>query len=407
MDKLTAGFWGCYFGTTVFMLAGSALAYLHSMHRIARNAALSACLSGFVVISFLGGLPLADGDAQFRFLGIVTVATAGFLCYLLLNMLGVARSPANRLRIRLALALGCLVAIAASWLASALSALAIGLSAAFLLGAIALAFGVRSAMRGDRLAWGAVGAVLCMLVALAGLGWIATDREHAPAWVHAVSAIAATLYLATMAVVLWLRYSYLIKLHEAMLHGPGYDPITRLRSHAETGQMVDEVFTKYPDDPMPIGLLVLTVVNFYALNKLHGQAAVNHALFVSGGRLRRAVSPDIELGRLGQGGFVLVMRHCRDSGDLIDLARMLASRLSRPLHLNTSTDVMQLESNGTAWAADMGIGVLMVSKSSMSGAKAMVLARAMSRTAVGFTSRIAWFDHPSGEIVELPVLAAA
>ncbi|MDB5891396.1 MAG: hypothetical protein JWP47_2227 [Polaromonas sp.] len=407
MDKLAAGFWGCYFGTTALMLVGSALAYLRSVRRIARNAALAACISGLFVVSFLGGLPLAGDDVEFRFLAHLATAAASILCFLLLSVLGVLKIRANRRRARLWLGLCCAIVIGAGWLVSPITSLSLGLCTAFLVGAVAVAFSVRSAMRGDRLAWAAVLAVLCMLVALAGLGWIALDRRQASTLVHVVSAVAATLYLATMATMLWARYSYLIVLHEVMSHGPSYDAVTRMRSHVETERMVDSVFAKMRDDPAPLGLLVLTIVNFYALNKLHGQAAVNHALFVSGGRLRRLLPPNVEIGRLGRSGFVLIMRNCRDSGTLIDLARLASSRLSRPVQLKTSADAKRLEARCTAWAADMGVGVLMVTNRAMSGSEAIASARAMSRTAVSFTSRIAWLDHPSGEIVELPVLAPA
>jgi len=406
MDNLAAGFWGCYFGTTALMLAGSVFAYLRSVRRIARNAALAACVSGFLVIAFLGGLPLTDDSVELRFLAHLTTAAAGILCFLLLSVLGVLKVRAYRRRVRLWLVLSCTLGIGAGWLIAPINSLALGLSMALLLGAVALAFSARSATRGDRLAWAAVWAVLCMLVAIAGLGLIALDRDNAPTLLHGVSAIAATLYLATMATLLWLRYSYLIVLNEVMAHGPSYDSITRMRSHTGTERLVDEVFSRLHDDAVPVGLLVITIVNFYALNKLHGQAAVNHALFVSGGRLRRIVPSNVEVGRLGRSGFVIMMRHCKDSGNLIDVARLVSSRLSRPVQLNISADASRLESRGTAWAADMGIGVLVVSDRFRSGPDAIAIARATSRTAVGYASRIAWFDHPSGEIVELPVLAS-
>ena len=52
MDKLAYGFWGCYFGTTALMLAGSTIACTRSLHRIWLNAALSATASSFFVLAF-------------------------------------------------------------------------------------------------------------------------------------------------------------------------------------------------------------------------------------------------------------------------------------------------------------------------------------------------------------------
>ncbi|MDB5915176.1 MAG: hypothetical protein JWP22_3851, partial [Ramlibacter sp.] len=160
-------------------------------------------------------------------------------------------------------------------------------------------------------------------------------------------------------------------------------------------------------EPAPLGVVVLTIANFYALEKLHGTVAINHALFVTAGRLRRAAPGNVEMGRLGHDGFLLVMRNCRDSGRLVALARTIESRLRKPLTLNTSRDVSRLETDNTPWAAEVGVGVLLLNNPAVRGPSAISMARGMSRTAMSYASHIAWFDHASREIVELPVLAAA
>ena len=48
--------------------------------------------------------------------------------------------------------------------------------------------------------------------------------------------------------------------------------------------------------------------NLYALEQLHGRAAFNHALFVCAGRLRRVVPQNVEMGRLGEDGFLPFIR---------------------------------------------------------------------------------------------------
>lgn len=405
MEKLAIGFWGCYFGTTALMLLGSAMAFARSLRRISINAALSALASAFFVIAFLGGLPIANPDTLTRFLAQVAAVVAVLLSYLLLAMLGVLKQGQLRRKVAPGLLGICIAIIGVGWLLDPEDALALSMGAACLLGVAALLICIRSAFRGDRLARVAVVGVFFMLLALSGLGWIALDRDEVPWQVHAVSAIAATLYLATMASVMWARYAYLIELHEVMAFGPSYDPVTRLRSHAETGQMVGEVFKSFRDEPAPIGLVVITIANMYALDKLHGTVAINHALFVTAGRLRRSVPAHVEMGRLGDDGFLIVMRNCKDSGRLISLARTLEGRLKRPLSINTSRDVSRLETDNTVWAAEVGVGVLIVSNTAVRGASAISMARGMSRTAMSYESRIAWFDRSSGEIVELPVLA--
>ncbi|MEP6773620.1 MAG: GGDEF domain-containing protein, partial [Polaromonas sp.] len=245
------------------------------------------------------------------------------------------------------------------------------------------------------------------LVAIAGLSWIALDRHEVPWQVHAVSAVAGTCYLATMAAVLWTRYSYLIELNRAMAHGPSYDPVTRMRSHSETGSMVEAAFRRYRDDPVPLGVIVVSVANLYVLEKLYGHAAVNHALFVCAGRLKRTVPAHVEMGRLADDGFLLLMRSCYESGQLIQLARRVQAALARSVVLNTTLGMGEAEQQQTRWVAEVGLGVLRVSKTDARASSAVMIGRRMSRTALSYPSRIAWFDETSGETVDLPVLAAA
>ena len=405
MEKLAIGLWGCYFGTVAWMLVGSVLAYRRSLRRVAINAALAALASGFFVMAMLGGLPINNADTLARFLAQVAGLVSVLLTYLLLTELGVLKAGRVQQRVGLALIGLCMAILGAGWMMKPLHALALGLATAGLLACVALAMSVRSVLRGDRLAGVVTGCVLFMLVALAGLSWIAFDREHAPWLVYAVSAAAATLYLSALAWVLWTRYAYLIELHKVMAYGPSYDPVTRLRSHSETGHLVGAAFKSFRNEPRPLGMMVLSIANLYALEQLHGAAAINHALFVTAGRLRRIVPDYVEMGRLGHDGFLLLMRNCRDSGQLIRLARRVQAKLSKPLVLNTSKEVSRLETQRTVWVANVGVSVLIISNPLVGGASALAMAKGMALTAVSYASRIAWFDHGSGETVELPELA--
>lgn len=431
MDKLAFGFWGFYFGMTALMVTGAALAFARSLHRISLNAGLSATASSFFVLAFLGGLPIENEDTLARVLAHIAMAVSGFLAYLLFSVLGLLDRRKVRHRTRLALVLLALGGMAVSWLLAPQQALMLGLGSAWLLGALALGIAVRSAYRGDRLAWTAVLGVLFMLLAMIGLGWIALARGQAPWQVHAVSALAGTAYLITMAAALWTRYSYLIELHQVMALGPSYDPVTRMRSHTETGQMLGDVFRNRRDEPaspgMPraqdnpglegtddgrealhrpgrfVGVMVVSIGNLYALERLHGAAAVNHALFVCAGRLQRSVPAFVETGRFSADGFVLLIRNCSDSGQLVRLAHRLGARLSKPVTLNTSLDAARRESEQTRWQAEIGVGVLLVSDPAARASGVLATCKAMSRAAMSYASRVAWFDQASGEAVELPV----
>ena len=402
MDKLAIGLWGCFFGVVIGILAGSAFAYARSLRRIALNAAVSALMSALYVAAFLGVLPIADAPALTVLLAFVTLAVSVVLTYLLFAILGLTRSQRTRRKTMLVLLCLLLLALLLGWQLTGRDFLLLGTVMATLLGLVALVAAIRKAWSGDRLAWAMVFAICCMLVALVGLSAIALDRVEASWRLHAVSALAATLYMVTMASVLWSRYAYLIELHKLMAYGPSYDPVTRMRTHAETGQMIGAVFKSFRDQPQPMGMVVLTIANLYALEQLHGTHAVNHALFVCASRLRRTVPSHVEMGRLGNDGFVLVMPHCKQSTSLIDMARAVEARLRRSVSLTTSREAARFEIDSTVWVADIGVGVLMVSNPESRGSDAIAMGRRMSRTAISYASRLAWFDESSGETVELP-----
>ena len=405
MDTIAVAFWGAFFGAVGLMLAGALLAYLRSLQRVALTAALSAILSALFVVAYLGWLPIADRALEARLLAHLAAGSAAVLGLMLLAMLGLLRSRQGRLA-KSGLAGGALAVILAGWLFEPVEALALSSAWALAVGAAALAICVRAAVRGDRLAWMAMSGVFFMLVAMSGLSWIALDGELVSWPLHAVSSVAGIAYLATMASALWARYSYLIELREIMAHGPAYDPVTRMRSHAETGQMVGAVFFRQEGDTRPVGVIVLSLGNLYALEKLHGRAAMNHALFVCAGRLRRCVPGNVNMGRLGDDGFLLLTRNEGDPQELIQIARQVAQRLMRPVKLNTSRERAHMEAEQAEWVAEVGVGVLATIVPQMRPSAAVAMARAMSRTAWSYRSRVAWFDQAANQIAEVPVTDA-
>jgi GGDEF domain-containing protein len=405
MEALAAGFWGAFFGTVVLMLAGSLAAFFRSLQRVALTAALSSLISALFVVAYLDWLPLGGPGAQARVLAHLAAVCSCALGLMLLAMLGLMRPAARANRIRSWFFGVAATVMLAGWMLQPVGALALSSAVALIAAAFALAACIRSALRGDRLAWLAVLGVTFLLIALTGLSWIALDREHVQWPVHAVSAVAASAYLTSMASALWARYSYLIELREVMSQGPSYDPVTRMRSHAETGQLVGAVFKSSEGETRPVGVLVISIGNLYALERLHGRGAVNHALFVCATRLRSCVPAEVDMGRLGEDGFLLLVRNSDDPVQLVELARLVARRLGRPLSLSLSPEPG--EAGGKAsWAAEVGVGVLAAATPQMRPSAAVSMARNMSRSAWTFSSRIAWFDRDARQIAELPMTDA-
>jgi GGDEF domain-containing protein len=349
MNNVAAGFWGAYFGTVALMLAASLAAFVRSLQRVALMAALSALVSGLFVVAYLGWLPV-EGAARYRVQAHVGVGAAAVLGLMLLSLLGLLRRRAAAQRAYIVMATASAAVLGIGWLLGALESLVLGSLMALLVGVVNLGVAMRSAARGDRLARVAVAGVAVMLIATAGLSWIAV-RGGAPWPLHAVSAVAGVIYLTTMATALWSRYSYLLELSQAMAHGPSYDPVTRMRSHIETGQLVGDMFFGRDVAGGPLGIVAVTIANLRALERLHGRAACNHALFIFAGRLRRYAPAGVEMGRLGQDGFLLLLRDARDTQRLVQLARLVRERLARVVVLSTSRSPADLEAGRTEWMA--------------------------------------------------------
>ncbi len=405
MQQVVIGFWGAYFGTTALMLVVATLAYRKSLQRLSLNAALAALASAFFVATFLGWISLGNEQHDARLMAVVSSAVSCVLSYLLLEMLGSLRHPrGRRLSVMLLMLLTALIIVAADLL-PAEQAKAAGVTAACVLALAGVILSLRNALRGDQLAWVVVLGVSSMLVAISGLAWIAADGAATPWQVHLVSSVAATIYVASMGAALWIRYAYLVELHQVMALGPSYDPVTRMRSHGETSNMVGETFRQHRSSPAPLGLIVVSIANLNVLEKLYGLAAVNHALFVCAGRLRRVVPEHVEMGRLGGESFLLLVRNCSESGALLEMAHAVQACVSQPVKLNLGQSVNAFENRQTRWSAETGTGVLRVDRADARAATAVAMGRGMSRTAWSYPSRVAWYDEGSGEIVGMPALA--
>jgi GGDEF domain-containing protein len=405
MDSVAVAFWGAYFGAVTLSLGAALLAFRRSARRVATTGALSAFMSGAYVAVFLNWLSLPSPDAQLRLQAHLAALCAGVLGMLLFWLLGLFRDRHRSMNTAAAVAAMTFATLVAGWLLDPPGALALGVALQVVLIGLGLAGGLRSARAGSRLGWLAVAGVACMSVAIAGLTWHALDPASAGWPVHAVSAVAAVAYLGCMAAAMWAQYAYLIDVREAMVHGPGFDPVTRLRSPVETDLMAGDAFARNRSEGRPLGVILVSISNLQALEHLHGRAAYNHGLFICASRLRRLVSPGVEIGRVGDDGFLLLVRRPAGADALIELAQQAAQRLARPVALGTSQDLSALEAKRTIWVADVGVGVL-VAPAEMKPTLAIAGARAMSRTAWSYASRVAFFDEDNRQIAELVPTAA-
>ena len=401
MDSVSAGFWGGYFSIALLMLMSIAYVLARGVRRVAVNASVSLGVATLFVITCLGWLPIDSPDIQARVQAHVAILTAMLLAYMLLDLFGYLRRGQ---RVRLVILGLSLVALLVLWLLPARTALLLSVAVAAALALFALTFSVRGAAYSERMTLAASGAAFSMLIALIGLARIALAVGPLHWSVHAISAVATSVYLLLVSWALWDRYAYLSEVRQVLACGPAFDPVTRLPSHTETSHLVEAAFFRHDGERMKVGVLAITVGNLFALEQLHGLQAFNHALFVCASRLQRSSMRQATLGRLGDDGFLLVMRHMEDPVRLIRMARRVAARLTKPVVLSTRQDEGKIEDGQTQWVAEVGVGVLAVADGKISAANAVKRARAMAATALAYPSRVAWFNPDTGQIDELPYI---
>ena len=400
MSPVAIAFWGAFFGSGVLVLGGSFLLLLRSLKRAAAIGAFSAAVPILYALVFLGWVAPSDRDAHDRLLAHVTVVSGIALSMMLLYLLGWLRrkrSAARSFTVMCAVGLPVLVA---GWLTSPLTSLLLACAFTIALCLAMLVAGIRYARAGRRMAGSAVLGVLCILVGAVCLEATALLRGAVPWPVHALAASCGVVYMAIMGSALWQRVSYAVELREVMALGPTYDTVTRMPAHSEAGKVVGALLRKAGPGHR-IGVIAVSIANIRLLESLHGRAAQNHALFVCATRLRSGVPLGAELCRLGDDGFLVVIRSPDDVQQMRQVARNVRRRMMRPVGLSTSVEIEPGDAH-TEWQPEIGVGIA-VSDERMTPGNAVATARAASRTALAYSSRMGFCDSMSAKVTEVPL----
>ena len=401
MGYIAVAFWGAFFGCATLMLAGAVVLLLRSMRRAALTAAVSALVPMLYVLAFLGWLAPQDQDARDRLLAHINVVCGIALSIMLLSLLGRLRQRRTATRSYALMGTTGAGALLAGWFSPPFVALALGCTYGLFLSLAMLVVALRFAARRHRQASIAVGGVICILVGQVALSTVALLRGDVHWAVHAAGATAGVVYMGIMATALWLRVLHMIELREVMALGPSYDTITRMHAHSEAGKVVG-AFLRKPGHSQSAGIVAVSIANLRVLESLHGRAAHNHALFVCASRLRSCAPMGAQLCRLGDDGFLMLINNPGDSGMLRQIARQVRQRLLRPINLAISPDAGDPEGERTEWMPEIGVGVA-VSDARVTPGNAVATARASSRTAWGYPSRMAWSESATNVVTELAV----
>lgn len=403
MDPLAAAFWGGFFTVATFMLAAAVGAAARGFRVLAAAGVTYSLVPALFVSAYLGLLPIRNEAALTR--GLIHVNVIGTMVLMLQLMLVLRsyRKPITDQRWQVALLLAGVAVLAVSWALSARQGLWLATAYAVVQCLWVAGAALRKALRGNPIAWLSVGGVLLALTSLVGMVWIHTHGGRVPVAVHGLTATASIGYVTIMGWTMWMRYSHALDLRQVMAQGPSFDPVTRLPSHAQAGRLVGRFLRAGPT--LPLGVVAVSLANLAALESLHGRAAYNHALYMCAVRLRRAAPLGSELGRLGDDGFLVLMR-TDDPALLKHVAARVLRALTQPVHVDTAASDTEGATVSTDWVAEAGIGITLGKGRDGAGA-AVATARALSRAAFATPSRIVFGETREGPLEEVKPLSTA
>lgn len=398
MDAISIGFWGAFFGSTALASSVALLAFWRAAPKVASTTSLAVLLSCAYAILFLGWVPAPSAALLVRLQSLVAVVATAVLCLLLFILLGTFRTRQGQSRARrVVVALGLSASAALLALPPRLG-LQFAVGVAFLVAGSAILVSVLSARRGERAGWFTLAGLPCICIGMAGLDWYALFPLATPWQVHVMSATGAMGYVLCVGSAMWSRYAYLVEVRNIVRHGPNFDPLSRMPTYGDGGAL-QAAFSGTRG--RGYGVVVVSLSNLEALEQLHGRAAYNHAVFVCASRLRNLAFAGVDLIRLPEDSFALLTQHPGDPQQLVDQARRILRRMTRPITLQTSQlSVDELE--GTLWEASVGLGVVL-EPSDCSLDVVITGARAIARSAWSYGSCMAWYDEASNSVCELPL----
>lgn len=384
MHPVAAALWGGFFTVAAFMLAASIVSAARGFSRVAAAGATYSLVPTLFVCAYLGLLPLGDQPTQTRFLTHLTVLGSMGLTSQLLLVLRGYRKPLSSQPLQLGLLASAAAVLAISWMLPPRWSLWLATAYGMALGLGLIALALRKALRGTRVAWISAAGVTLALTSLGALDWIAFRGSAAPSAAHAVAALSSMAYVSIMGWTMWMRHAYALELKQVLAQGPSFDPVTRLPSHAHAGRLVNSFLRGGPAHSL--GVVAVSLANLGTLEALHGRAAYNHALYVCAGRLRRCAPLGAQLGRLGEDGFLVLVR-TEDVALLKHIAGKVRRALTQPVHMGADLGPDEADALPRKWVADIGIGMAL--RTGPDGAaSAVATARSMSRAAHAASSRI-------------------
>jgi GGDEF domain-containing protein len=252
---------------------------------------------------------------------------------------------------------------------------------------------VRAALMGDRLAPVMAAGCLLTVPAIAGMYALAMGLPDAGIGVHAILAFCAAVSNALTGFALWRRDRHQWRTRSEGVASPRFDPVTKLHGGVSLVHKLIKAQRRRGRTGRDGALLAVLVFDLDRIAAQAGTAGVNEMFICIASRIQRQVGVVNPVCRYYERCFVSLVESIQSPSWLRTLGLKVAASLRRPMHVMTASgERIEIK-------ADVGVGVVHLSRGTSAVEDILHEAQAMARAARDMRSRAAILDPASGRII--------
>lgn len=252
---------------------------------------------------------------------------------------------------------------------------------------------LRAWLLGDRLAATMAAGSLLTLPAIGGLYAIAMKLPGTGVPLHAALALCAALFNGLTGLMLWRRGRHEWRTRDAQASAPKLDPVTKLHSATVIVKKLLKAQRRRRRTRRDGTVLAILVFDAERIAAQAGMADPNDIFICLASRIQRQVGVVNPVGRYYDHCFVCIVETIPSPAWLRTLGLRVASSLRRPVEVHTASG------ERTRVKADIGVGVVHLSRHTAAVEDILHDAERMAQAARGMRSRAAVLDPASGEVV--------
>lgn len=267
-------------------------------------------------------------------------------------------------------------------------------AAVSLLGGVSTAWlTVRAGLMGDRLAPVMAAGCLLTLPAIAGMYALAMSLPGTGLALHAVLALCAAASNAMTGFALWRRDRHQWRTRSEQGPSSRFDPVTQLHGGVSLVHKLIKAQRRRARTGRDGALLAVLVFDVDRIAAQAGTAGVNEMFICIASRIQRQVGVVNPVCRYYERCFVSLVESIQSPSWLRTLGLKVATSLRRPMQVMTATgERIEIK-------ADIGVGVVHLSRGSAAVEDILHEAQRMAQAARGMRSRAAIFDPATGHII--------